>query len=177
MDYSLATNTIMYWLRLQAWWIWYLATCKLCVYVSLCVCTFIECACCMHRVLRLVLAYLATHSSSSLPLWQGGGPPGLERSGWKRGLLACIRPHMSREMRGRRREISDCSIRKAPGGDSTNYFQPDTEQLTAGSHRQTAWLPGVCMDGWETQHQRTWQMYTHNHSITEAHGKQANPKQ
>lgn len=52
---------------------------------------------------------------------------------------------------GKQRETSACSIRKSPGGDSTHRFQLAKEQLTAGSCRQTAWLPGICTD-WQKMH-------------------------
>lgn len=52
---------------------------------------------------------------------------------------------------GRQRETSACSIRKSPGGDSTHRFQLAKEQLTAGSCRQTTWLPGICTD-WQKMH-------------------------
>lgn len=60
---------------------------------------------------------------------------------------------------GRQRETSACSIRKAPGGDSTNHFQPATARLTAGSHRQTAWN----LHGWVGGANAP-QMYTHVHT-------------
>lgn len=116
---------------------------------------FSECVCCMHGELRLVLAYLPaptpilTPSLARLRASRAGGKRvGARLAGW----------HQSPGERGdeeRQRETSACSIRKTLGGDSTHYFQPATEQLTAGSHRQTAWLSGICADGWETHRQCT----------------------
>ena len=109
----------------------------------------------MHGELRLVLAYLPaptlifTPSLARLTASRAGGKRVESRlAGW----------HQSpgeRGDEGRQRETSACSIRKTLGEDSTHHFQPAMGQLTGGSHKQTAWLPGIYTVGWETYRQRT----------------------
>lgn len=98
---------------------------------------------CLHGEFSLVLAYLSTLKIVFTPSLAGG----MRGGAWLAG-----RQQSPGEQgdEGRQRETSAYSIRKAAGGDSTHYFQPATEQLTAGSDRQIAWLPGISTTGWKT---------------------------
>lgn len=93
----------------------------------------------MHGEPSLVLAYLPAPTLFFTPSLARLRASRLEERGWERGLLAGISPQVSGEMRVDRGRHLPAASGKLREGIPPTISRLLTEQLTAGSHRQTAW--------------------------------------